>query len=44
MPPEAVGQIWKEVERVLKKSVATVKDKAELIDILDGIYNDTYVL
>ena len=44
VPQEAVGHIWKEVDRVLKKSVATVKDKAELIDILDGIYNDTYVL
>ncbi len=44
VPPEAVGQIWKEVERVLKKSVATVKDKAEMIDILDGIFDNTYVL
>ena len=44
VPSEAVGQIWKEIERVLEKSVATVKDKAETIDVLDGVYNGTYVL
>lgn len=44
MPTEAVGHVWKDVERVLEKSVATVKDKAEMIDILKGIYDETYVL
>ena len=44
VPKEAVGHIWKEVDRVLKKSIATVKDKSDMIDILDGIYDGTYVL
>ena len=44
VPTEAVGHVWKDVDRVLKKSVATVKDKSDMIDILDGIYDDTYVL
>ena len=44
VPTEAVGHVWKDVERVLEKSVATVKDKAEMIDILKGIYDETYVL
>jgi len=44
VPAEAVGHVWKDVERVLEKSVDTVKDKAEMIDILDGIYGGTYVL
>ena len=44
VPQEAVKHVWKDVERVLEKSVATVKDKAEMIDILDGIFDGTYVL
>lgn len=44
VPTEAVKLVWKEVARVLEKSVATVKDKAEMIDILDGIFDGTYVL
>ena len=44
VPTEAVGHVWKDVDRVLKKAVATVDDKAERIDILDGVYNGTYVL
>ena len=44
VPTEAVGHVWKDVDRVLKKAVATVDDKAEMIDILDGIYDGTYVL
>ena len=44
MPTEAVGHVWKDVEKVLEKSVSTVKDKAKMIDVLGGILNDTYVL
>lgn len=44
VPTEAVKLIWKDVERVLKKSVATVKDKAEVIDVLDGIFDGSYAL
>ena len=44
VPTEAVGHVWKDVDRVLKKAVATVDNKAEMIDILDGIYDCTYVL
>ena len=44
MPTEAVGHVWKDVDRVLKKAVATVDNKAKMIDILDGIYDGTYVL
>lgn len=44
MPPEAVRHVWKDVEKVLKKSVATAKDKSETIDVLVGILNGTYVL
>ena len=44
VPTEAVKLVWKEVDRVLKKSVATVKDKSDMIDILDGIFDGTYVL
>ena len=44
VPTEAVGHVWKDVDRVLKKAVATVDNKAEMIDILDGIYDGTYVL
>ncbi len=44
MPTEAVGHVWKDVDRVLKKAVATVDNKAKMIDILDGVYDGTYVL
>ena len=44
VPTEAVGHVWKDVDRVLKKAVATVDNKAEMIDIFDGIYDGTYVL
>lgn len=44
MPLEAVRHVWKDVEKVLKKSVATVKDKSETIDVLDGICEGSYVL
>ena len=44
VPTEAVGHVWKDVDRVLKKAVATVDNKVEMIDILDGIYDGTYVL
>lgn len=44
VPAEAVGHVWKDVERVLEKSVDTVKDKAEMIDVLAGICDGTYVL
>jgi len=44
VPSEAVRQVWKDVESILKKSVATVKDKAEMIDVLSGVLNGTYVL
>jgi hypothetical protein len=44
VPKEAVKYIWKDVERVLEKSVNTATGKAELIDVLKGILDDTYVL
>jgi hypothetical protein len=44
VPTEAVGHVWKDVERVLEKSVATVKDKSNMIDILRGVFDGTYVL
>lgn len=44
MPHEAVGSVWKDVERVLTKSVATANGKAEVIDVLSGIFDGTYVL
>ncbi len=44
VPTEAVGHVWKDVDRVLKKAVATVDNKAKMIDILDGVYDGTYVL
>ena len=44
MPSEAVKHVWKDVEEVLKKSVNTVKNKAEMIDVLKGVFDDTYVL
>ncbi len=36
--------MWKDVEEVLKKSVSTVKDKANMIDVLKGVFDDVYVL
>lgn len=44
MPQGAVGSVWKDVERVLEKSVATANGKAEVIDVLDGVFDGTYVL
>ena len=44
MPPEAVRHVWKDVEKVLKKSVATAQGKSETIDVLAGILTDIYVL
>jgi len=44
VPSEAVKHVWKDVEEVLKKSVNTVKNKAEMIDVLKGVFDDTYVL
>lgn len=36
--------MWKNVEEILKKSVSTVKDKANMIDVLKGVFDDVYVL
>ena len=44
VPHETVGLVWKDVERVLTKSVATAKGKADVIDVLSGIFDGTYVL
>ena len=44
MPSEAVRHVWKDVEKVLKKSVATAQGKSETIDVLAGIVTDIYVL
>ena len=44
VPSEAVRHVWKDVEKLLKKSVATAKDKSGTIDVLAGILNGTYVL
>ena len=45
VPKEAVKYVWSDVERLLKKSVEdTSRGKIDLIDILNGILNDTYVL
>ena len=44
VPHEAVRLVWKDVDRVLNKSVATVKDKSDMIDILDGVFDGTYAL
>ena len=44
MPSKAVRHVWKDVEKILKKSVATAKDKSDTIDVLAGILNDVYVL
>lgn len=44
VPTEAVGHVWKDVDEVLKKAVATVDNKAEMIDILGSVTTNTYVL
>ncbi len=44
MPEKAVGHVWKDVEGILKRAVDTVKDKTSVIDILDGVFDGTYVL
>jgi len=44
VPSEAVKHVWKDVEEILKKSVSTVKDKANMIDVLKGVFDDVYVL
>jgi GNAT superfamily N-acetyltransferase len=44
VPEGAVKIVWKDVERLLRKSVDTVKDKSGTIDILDGLFDGTYVL
>ncbi len=44
MPQDAVRMVWRDVDRVLKKSVETVKNKSDVIDILDGVFDGTYAL
>mgnify|MGYP003111319877 FL=1 len=44
VPKEAVKHIWKDVERLLDKSVKTAEGKMELIDVLNGVLDGTYVL
>jgi hypothetical protein len=44
VPQNAVKLVWKDVDRVLNKSVATVKDKSDMIDVLDGVFDGTYAL
>ena len=44
MPSEAVRHVWMDVEKVLKKSVATAQGKSETIDVLAGILTGIYVL
>jgi hypothetical protein len=44
VPSEAVRHVWKDVEKVLKKSVETAQGKSETIDVLAGILTDIYVL
>ena len=44
VPSKAVRHVWKDVEKLLKKSVATAKDKSGTIDVLAGILSGTYVL
>ena len=44
VPKESVKYIWKDVERVLKKSADTAEGKVGLIDVLKGILDGTYVL
>jgi hypothetical protein len=44
VPQDAVRLVWKDVDRVLEKSVATVKNKSSTIDVLDGVFDGTYAL
>ena len=44
VPKEAVKYIWKDVEKLLDKSVDTAEGKMEMIDVLEGILNNVYVL
>jgi len=44
VPQQAVGSVWKDVDGILKRAVETVNDKSNVIDILDGIFDGTYVL
>ena len=44
VPQDAVKLVWKDVDRVLEKSVATVKDKSDMIDVLDGVFDGSYAL
>ena len=44
VPEKAVGRVWKDVEEILNRAVKTVKDKTSVIDILDGVFDGTYVL
>ena len=44
VPKETVKYVWKDVERVLEKSVDTAEGKVRLIDVLKGVLDDTYVL
>jgi CBS-domain-containing membrane protein len=44
VPQDAVRLVWKDVDRVLEKSVATVKNKSSMIDVLDGVFDGTYAL
>ena len=45
VPKEAVKHIWKDVEKLLRKSVEdTSRGKIDLIDVLNGILTDVYVL
>ena len=44
VPQKAVGSVWKDVDEILKRAVETVNDKSNVIDILDGIFDGTYVL
>ena len=44
VPEKAVGRVWKDVEEILNRAVKTVKDKTSVIDILNGVFDGTYVL
>jgi hypothetical protein len=44
VPRETVSLVWPDVERVLTRSVATANGKAEVIDVLHGVFDGTYVL
>ena len=44
VPEKAIGHVWKDVEGILDKAVDTVKNKSSVIDILNGVFDGTYVL